>query len=40
MSDNEMLAEHKRAYDGFVKGTVFSIIGVVIVLAGMALFLL
>ena len=39
MSDDDMLADHKRTYEGFIKGTVYSIIAIVIVLAGMAFFL-
>ena len=39
MSDDEMLTRHKRTYEGFVKGSVYSIIAIAIVLAGMALFL-
>ncbi len=40
MSDDKMLAEHKRAYNGFVRGTLFSIIGTLIILVLMAIFLL
>lgn len=39
MSDDEMLLEHKRTYNGFVAGSVYSAVGIIIVLALMALFL-
>ena len=40
MSDDQMLVEHKRVYQGFVKGSIWSVVAIFIVLAGMAIFLL
>lgn len=40
MSDDQMLREHRRQWHGFVKLLAYSTIAVVIVLAGMAIFLL
>ncbi len=32
--------EHERTYSGFIKGTIIGTVGVIAILAGMALFLL
>lgn len=38
-NDDQMLKEHQKTFDGFVKLATYSTIGVAVVLAGMALFL-
>lgn len=40
MTDDELLREHKEAFDGFVKLSIWSTVLVVISLALMAIFLL
>ena len=40
MADDEMLKDHKGTFDGFVKGSVYSTVAVVITLVLMAIFLL
>ena len=40
MADDQMLEQHRRQWNGFVKLMVWSTIGVVVVLVGMAIFLL
>ena len=40
MSDDKMLEEHRRTWDSFVKLMTWSTIGVIVVLVGMAIFLL
>lgn len=38
-NDDQMLKEHQKTFDGFIKLITYSTIGIVVVLAGMALFL-
>ena len=40
MAENEMLAQHRRTWNGFVKLITYSTVAVVITLALMAIFLL
>lgn len=40
MAEDTMLDEHRRTWSGFVKLIAYSLLGVVVVLAGMAIFLL
>ena len=40
MADDQMLEQHRRQWHGFVKLMTWSTIGVIVVLVGMALFLL
>lgn len=40
MADDQMLERHRRQWGGFVKLMTWSTIGVIVVLVGMALFLL
>lgn len=37
MNEDEMLAEHQKAWAGFVKGTTISTIGVIVILIVLAL---
>ena len=39
MADDEMLKSHQETFKGFVKISIYSTVFVIIVLAGMALFL-
>ena len=40
MADDQMLERHRQQWNGFVKLMTWSTIGVVVVLVGMAIFLL
>lgn len=40
MSDDELLREHRETFNGFVKGSIWSTVLIVISLALMAIFLL
>jgi len=40
MAQDQMLEQHRRQWHGFVKLLTWSVIGVIVVLVGMAIFLL
>ena len=40
MSEDQVTQEHRSVYKGFVRYSVYSIVVIILVLAGMALFLL
>ena len=40
MSEDQAFTEHRRTYQGFVKGSVISMVVIVVVLVLMAIFLL
>ena len=40
MADDQMLQEHRRQWSGFVKLLTWSTAGVIVILVGMAIFLL